>query len=277
MSWKKNVRNVPEGILRKVAGFTNPNLVAGVAKRFSGEQLRAGLLSHLGISLTEAGLKYTDAIMPPAEQGRHSFWNKFGREIVRRDLPKETHYNYVDTPNWGDSSYGTHTVGLPYEKYPRDYIAPRHSTIEIECPDPSPGRSYYMIKFQVSEVLNRDDANFRERLIDCLNLLQENVGSCDVAAAGATMQDYVQTLHVAWDILPPGTVEEAIDRIFAGRQPSREEGDTVRERYKFFLALNPRNFVLWSKWVTEIFRGSNSKRLGGIRECKVWKRGVYNV
>jgi hypothetical protein len=91
--------------------------------------------------------------------------------------------------------------------------------------------------------LNRHDKNFEDRLFDCLNLLQENVGDCDVQEAGATSKDYIKTLHVSWDILPPGTVEEAIERIFSGREPSQLEKDTVQERYKFFKSLNPQSLV----------------------------------
>lgn len=243
MSWKKNIRKIPKNISNKSNTIKNKDIVVGCVRQFTREDIQEGILSHLQIRLTDAGLQFPQSIIPPPEIGKHSSWNVNGREIIRRDLPKETHYNPVDAPNWGDSYYGTHIVDLPYEKYPRDYIAPRNSTIEIECANASPGQSHYIIKFQVSEVLNRDDSEFENRLFDCLNLLQENTGDCGIEEAGATLQDYIQTLHVAWDILPPGTVDEAVERLFAGKQPTQQERETVEERFNFFMSLNPQSLV----------------------------------
>ena len=182
-------------------------------------------------------------MVPPPQQGKYSNWNVNGKVVIRKDLPKETHYNYVDAPNWGDSYYGTHTVALPYEKYPREYVAPRNTSIEIESVDRSPDLPLYVIKFQVSEILNRGSADFEGRLFFCLNLLQENVGASDVEKADITIDEYVRTLHVSWDILPPGTIDEIIARIFPGAKPTEDDKNTTIERYNFFMSLNPKSLV----------------------------------
>ena len=57
------------------------------------------------------------------------------------------------------------------------------------------------------------------------------------------MTAYLETLHVEWDILPPGSVDEVLTRLFRGRVPSAEERDTVKERYEFFTSLNPQKLV----------------------------------
>ncbi len=243
MSWKKNIRKVPQKILSKLNVIAGPHIVVGCVKRINRESIENGQYSHLGIELNEDRLSFQQSISTSPDQGKHSYWNVNGREIVRKDLPKETHYNLVDTPNYGDSYKGTHTVSLPYKKYPRDFIAPRNTTINIECSDTSNNLTHYIIKFELSEVLDRDSKEFDDRLFDCLNLLQENIGDCGIEQAGITLYDYIQTLHVAWDILPPGTIEEAIDRIFHGRQPTEQESQIVNERYDFFLTLNPQSLV----------------------------------
>ena len=243
MAWKKNFRKVPQKVLSKLNVIAGPHIVVGCVKRITRESIESGQYFHLEIELNEDGLSFQESIIPSPEQGKHSFWNINGREIVRKDLPKETHYNLVDAPNYGDSYKGTHTVSLPYEKYPRDFIAPRNTTINIECSDTSNNLTHYIIKFELSEVLDRDSKEFDDRLFDCLNLLQENIGDCGIEQAGITLYDYIQTLHVAWDILPPGTIEEAIDRIFHGRQPTEQESQIVNERYDFFITLDPQNLV----------------------------------
>ena len=108
---------------------------------------------------------------------------------------------------------------------------------------PVPGLSHYVVKFQISEILNRQSDQFDDRLFDCLNILQENIGDSGVESAEATLQDYLQSLQVTWDILPPGTAEEAITRIFTGRQPTEIERRTTEDRYQFFMSLNPQSLV----------------------------------
>lgn len=240
---EKNLRKVPQRITIKLDNIESREVVIGCAKKFSRADIQDGILTHLNVNLDEEGLKFPSSIFPLVNQGKYSSWNINGREIKRTDLPKETYYNYIEAPNWGDSSYGYHTVALPGQRYPKEQIAPRNSTIEIECANISPTLEHYIVKFQISEVLNRDSPDFNDRLLYCLNLLQENIGHCDVEQAGVTLQDYIQTLHISWDILPPGTIEEAMDRMFPGGSPTAQERDTASERHEFFMSLNPRNLV----------------------------------
>ena len=243
MAWKSNLRKVPQKILTKLENIPSQAIVVGCLKKFSSEEINKGILSHLNITLTPKGIVSQKSIIPPASQGKHSAWNVDGRELIRKDLPKETYYNYVESPNWGDSYYGTHTVALPGKRYPRELIAPRNSSIEIEVVNSAPGLSHYVIKFQISEILNRKSDQFDNRLFDCLNLLQENIGDSGVESADVKLQDYLQSLQVAWDILPPGTAQETINRIFTSRQPTPIERKTTEDRYQFFISLNPQSLV----------------------------------
>jgi hypothetical protein len=253
MNWKKNIRNIPKKISGKLTSIKEPNLVAGCLKTFSGADIQQGILAHLEIGLDNAGLKFPESIIPSAHIGKYSSWNIYGCEVIRNDLPKETHYNYVETPNWGDSYNGTHTVALPYKKFPRDFIAPRYSAIEIECANAAPGQSLYIIKFNVSEILNKKDKDFNERLLTCLNLLQENIGDCGVEQANSTLADYARTLQVQWDILPPGTIEEAIARLFTHRKPTPKEIIYIEERFNFFKSLKPKKEVYGTSGLQRYF------------------------
>lgn len=253
MAWKKNFRKVPQKILTKLNNIQSQEVVVGCLKKFSSEEINDGVLSHLNITLTPEGLITPENIIPLASQGKHSAWNVNGREIIRKDLPKETYYNYIESPNWGDSYYGTHTVAMPGERYPREFVAPRNSAIEIEAANSSPGLFHYVIKFQISEILSRQSDQFNDRLFDCLNILQENIGDSGVKSAEATLQDYLQSLQVTWDILPPGTAEEAINRIFTGRQPTQIERETTEDRYQFFMTLNPQSLVYGSSGFQRYF------------------------
>ncbi|MDG7000600.1 MAG: hypothetical protein JRN15_16010 [Nitrososphaerota archaeon] len=201
---KKNIRKIPKSVelqLRKIQG---DQVVAACYRIYEVDKIRAGDLIHLGIRMDGDSLHISEpSVIPPVESGRYSDRNINGYEVVRKDLPKETHYNSVDTPNWGDQHNGTHTVDLPYEKYPRDFFPPQLSQIRIGVKDSSPGLARYLLTFEVDRPLDRTSKTFENDLLECLNLLQENVGTCGAMKAGATMKEYMQDVKVSWEILPP--------------------------------------------------------------------------
>ncbi len=240
---KKNINKIPQDILKKIESIATNEVIVGCAVKFKAQDLASGRLDHLGITLTDKGLEIPESIIPPEDQGKYSERNVNGHEIVRKDLPMETHYNSIESPNWGDSYNGTHTVNLPYQKYRRDFYPPRELEIVMTSQDTRPGLDTYVIAFQVQEVLDKGDEDFDDQLFENLNLLQENVGACGVEAATVALADYVKSLHVSWEILPPGTLEETVERVFRGKTPTVEQKDVVSERYNFFQTLKPKSLV----------------------------------
>jgi len=240
---KHNIYKIPKNILKKIEIIKSNEIVAGCAVKFKAQDLSSGRLKHLGISLTNEGLKILSSIIPPATQGKYSDRNINGLEVIRKDLPKETHYNSIESPNWGDSYNGTHTVDLPYEKYPRDFRPPRELEIIMSCKDVRSGLSVYVISFQIQEVLDKHNKYFEEHLLENLNLLQENIGACGAEAASMPFSEYSKSLHLSWEILPPGTLDETIERVFRGKSPTQQQKDVTTERYNFFRSLKPKSFV----------------------------------
>ncbi|MBE3143285.1 MAG: hypothetical protein IMZ61_05090 [Planctomycetes bacterium] len=173
--------------------------------------------------------------------------------IVRRDLPLETHYRTVETPNWGDSWKGYHDVELPYEAYPREYLPPKEIELLMKSAASQPGLDQYVISFRVNEVLNRKSRKFKSQLLWCLNLLQENVGACGVEASRTSLETYTKSLHLSWEILPPGTREEAVARIFQSRKASPEHLQIASDRYDFFMTLHPEKLVYGSSGFRRYF------------------------
>jgi hypothetical protein len=249
----KNFRKIPAHVRAGLGRIGQQPVVAGCGMVFAERDLRAGHLRHLGIKFQRGQLVVPEQVIPLPSRGKYCERNFYGVEIIRKDLPTETHYNYVETPNWGDSSYGTHTVALPYEKYPRDHVAPRLSSIGMEC-QPAPGQNRkYFITFQVSEVLDPTSDEFDDRLLECINLLQENVGRCGVQRAHATLTDYIGTLNVAWELFPPGTRDEVMVRIFRGRNPTPTERQLIDDRYRFFMGLQPQQLVYGTSGLQRYF------------------------
>jgi hypothetical protein len=250
---KKNIRNVPESILEKLKTINSKEIVAGCAVKFKSEFLLSGKLKHLGIELTPEGLKVPYTVVSNAKQGKYSEKNIHGKEIVRKDLPKETHYNVIESPNWGDAFNGTHTVYLPYKKYPREFEPPRELEISMICKDARPNLPIYVIAFQIKEVLDKGEKDFKKKLLEDLNLLQENIGACGVEPADMKIAEYGKTLHLSWEILPPGTLDETLGRIFKGKAPSAEEKKVTAERYAFFQTLKPKSLVFGNSGLRRYF------------------------
>lgn len=250
---KRNLRKIPDHLIAKLKTMKTDEIVAGCAVKFKAGDLAAGRLKHIGIALDESGLHLPDSVLPPADRGKYSTRNIDGEEIIRKDLPKETDYNAIESPNWGDWSNGTHTVYLPFQRYPREFRPPRELTLAIQSKDTRPGLPVYIIAFRVEEVLSQKSKLFKHRLLENLNLLQENVGACGVEPADESIANYAKTLHVSWEIFPPGSRDEAIRRLFHGRSPTNDEKDNAGERYDFFMSLKPKSLVYGSSGFRRYF------------------------
>lgn len=250
---KHNLRKIPNDIFAKIKTIKGNGVAVGCAVKFKADDLTGGCLKHLGIILTPEGLKFPAKILPPRGRGKFTLYNIDGETIIRKDLPKETHYRSMEVPNWGDSYNGTHTINMPYEAYPRQFIPPALLEISIACKDTQPNLPAYVIAFQVMEVLDKTSPNFEKRLFSDLNLLQENVGSCGVESSDVPLADYAKSLHLSWEVLPPGTLDETLQRLFRGNTPSKEDKDVATERYNFFTSLKPKQLVYGSSGFRRYF------------------------
>ena len=113
--------------------------------------------------------------------------------------------------------------------------------MELLSTEPGPDPRF-IIKFQVAEVLNQSHPEFQELLFFNLNLLQENVGASDVFKADAELPEFLRTITVEWEILPPGDRKGNLAKILAGRPPD-ETSRAVTERYDTLAALRPLSFI----------------------------------
>jgi hypothetical protein len=99
-------------------------------------------------------------------------------------------------------------------------------------------------KFTVDEVLQRNKRKFRDSLLSAVNLLQENTGNYDVFPSGAPVEEYLKTLYVNWEILPPGEREDNLKRILSNiPQDNPRVRERIIERYDFLAKLHPQDFV----------------------------------
>lgn len=242
---KKNYLKIPPHIRQKITSIHSDTIAVGCAKRFNASDLQAGCLNHLDIHIVDGKLNVPSSALPPAQSGKYSEWNVEGRTIKFMDLPKEPFYIEFESPNFGDWSKGSHTITWTRWRYPTEYIAPSYTTICIEPVAARDHQDAYIIKFELDEVLDKNQIDFEERLLRCINLLQENIGCCDVQPAGATLLDYLKKLHVEWEILPPGSREEFIKRT-AGIRHDHATEQKAEDRYNFLMSLDPKELIVGS-------------------------------
>jgi len=244
MGQPKNFRKIPEAILDKIERLKKDSLVAACVRKVPASVIRRGDFEHLGIVLKGTKIEFRESQVPPFDQGKYSKLNVEGEEIVRNDLPLETHSHTVEAPDWGRRGYGTHPVELPHKAYPREHIPPTENEIAIELLGKEDEHEpVFVLKFVVSEVMDRSKRKFQKRLLFNLNLLLENAGAADVFQSDAKFEDYMKTLYVHWEILPPGERDANIAKILQHLPDTPEVRKKILDRYEFLEKLNPENFV----------------------------------
>jgi len=234
---------IPDSILEQVKKYNGSNIVAACVIKMKPESIIDGDLRHLDIEIIDGNLKYPNHILPRPDVGRYSKYNLLGREIVHQELPMVSKGYDVDSPNYGDWSKGSHEVTFFKDVYQREYIGPKYIEIKIELVGID-NKNNHVFKFTVDDVLNSSESKFTDDLLFDINLLQENVGNHGIYTTDANLNEYLRSLYVNWEILPPGEVEENVTRILSGikSQDPRLRKRLV-ERYKFLELMHPRNFV----------------------------------
>ena len=266
---KKNLLKIPKDLLAKVGGLDGDDVVAACVRRIPKAQIERGDYEKLGIRFVDGELAYPVSMLPRESAGRSSDRNINGHVVKRTDLPMTTLTRSFDTPNFGDWGLGSHEVTFEQDVYQKEIHPPPELTLEIELLGEDATVDALVFKFTVNEVLNRRDADFGTGLLFVLNLLQENVGAVDVYAATASREDYLKSLYVDWEILPPGE-QGNVERILSGvRAPTEALRKQVTERYNVLMSLRP----------SAIIRGTSGfRRYFGAKfgeECVVFENVEY--
>ncbi len=241
--WKKNLKKTPDNILEQVRKLQGSNIVVACGIRVKTEDILSGVFRHLDIEIIDGNLRYPEHLLPRPDVGRYSKFNMHGREIVHRDLPMVTKGYSSDLPNYGDWSKGSHDVTRYRDVYEREQIGPKYLEIKIELVGVD-DRNNHVFKFTVDDILDTNSPSFQDDLLFNLNLLQENTGNHGVYASNADLNEYLRSLYVSWEILPPGEIDQNITRILTGIKSNDPKlRQKLTDRFKFLSLMKPRNFV----------------------------------
>lgn len=237
---QKNYRKVPADLLAKITKLQVDDVVVACVKRLKPADIAT--YAHLGLTLDNGAVSIPPPTVPPARMGKFSDINVNGKEVVRRDLPMITKTVIIEAPNW--RGYGTHDIWQSRDVYQRDFIPPKELSLSMGLLKEDSNGPEFTVKFAVDEVLSRGAADFDSALLYNLNLMQENVGAVDVFASTATFADYVKTIHVDWEILPLGKVDEVLKRMLQGKRPvSSQQQQVMKARLQVMEHLNPQGYI----------------------------------
>jgi len=240
--WKRNINKIPSSIFKKLKTINTDLIVAAATKLVRHSEI-SELYTH--ISFPKDAQTQT-SILPIPNMGKFSYRNANGWDIVRHDLPMIKKTYYWETPNFGDAStYGTHTHYQDRDVYQREFFEPRFYKINIEkisntSPKNGPSIPY---KFSLDHLLDLANPNFERELFFMLNILQENIGACDIFSSKAKREEYLGTLHLEWEIFPTGKNSDIASYLIRGKNFSKINEDKIKSRIALFSSLKPRAFL----------------------------------
>lgn len=236
--WQRNINKIPRAIENRLKQIPSDLVIVAVTKRIKLGDISNGLYDHIGLSEVQGKLVTSDPILPPADMGRYSEKNIHGWEEILKDQPKVPKTFSWETPNFGDAAtYGTHVNHQDRDVYQRKCYEPKRLYINTEVLKPPELNRLALIKFSIQVILDRTRVDFKDELLFCLNLLQENVGAVNVYPSNANRDDFIQMFALDWEFFPAGTAEEVVAKIFQNKSKTLEQKAVLEERAKLLAKL----------------------------------------
>lgn len=242
---RRKLRKIPAVIDAQRFTVGNRFLVA-VAKRIPLQDIQNGSYSNTGVVWENNQLTIRPASAPPVESGRFAHINTNGQTVVRRDLPKiEKDITFINPRLFGIPGNSC-TVTQTRLVYRREFRDGMH--YELEPSVLMLGDDSCILRFMINKQFSSLDHGADQELLFALNLLNEAVGEVGIFSPNASIEDYLGSLHVQWEILPAGHREANIRMILSSFRPRTQEEladltQRANERYDLFESLHPKHII----------------------------------
>lgn len=237
LPWKKSFRRIPEETIEKIGGIEG-DLVVFCIKRVKKNDLFGDLYDHLDVrGESDLPAKF----IPPKYVGRISRYNQEDREIKLKHLPKVVKTFCVEVPNFGDPDKGYHDMCQDREVWQKEYVIANLDDIEVNILEED-GENIVIYAEVSRRISSTSDVN---EMSSFINLLQENLGCFNIDSASKSMAKLYEEHSVAWEILPPGKIEDYIERLRGdGERVPEEVVGRLVDRYEFLKSLDPIEFII---------------------------------
>lgn len=262
---KKNFRKVPDWILQKIENIVSNNITVATVIRLMASELEDPTYTDIHFSVNDGTLTFNEEYIPSKNKGSYSKKNILGYKIKypeRSRIPKT--YYLGERHKYGDNTRETFSLYVTRQVIDYDEIPPKEISIIVELlnSEEENGQIFYIFKISTSQILSKQSDNFIQDVLFNINLLQENIGSINVYGIDATVNDYLQTLQVNWEIFPPGEQDEDLARITIGmRNLTPQRMGEIQERYTFLRNENPIRFITGNSGMRRYFGAKFSEQL----------------
>lgn len=252
MKRKKNFRKIPNIVIVKLNGINGDVLVATILS-MTKAQILDDTYKNLGIKIVNEEVQFLTEFIPDPSIGRYSKRNVEGKSTPLKDLPKilktidlGERYPYGDTSRIPFNMYVDRMV------YQQKIEEPRNNSLKVELLNDD--NNNFSFKISVNEVLRKEDPNFNEDLLFNLNLLQESAESSDVYRSDTTKEEFLASLNVTWEFLPPGTRDQNLESILSEvKVLTLSLRNEIIDKYDFLNNLNPLNIIKGSSGMIRYF------------------------
>jgi len=241
--WQRNFRRIPPRVIERVESLSPGAIVVGAVKRIPKSDIEDGIYRHLGLIIdgNEPSVITPDGIVPPVTSGLWSRTNVQGRWVRLKDLPMIQKEFFFEAPNYGDWSKGSHTMSWTRLVYQKKLIPAKELALKVGIIGRAgDDQNTYLISFAVEGALDPASPTFADSLFYSINLLQENTGVADVQPSEMSAGEYLDTLYVDWEILPPGERGSRFTAVLRGcTHLTPKQRRKIQERSLFFDSLGP--------------------------------------
>ena len=162
MSKNIHFRRIPDHISRELNEIKAPFVVVSTTLKLSFDDIARGKYRKLGITMRDGQVSHTSSLVPYVANGYYSKYNRYGRDIVLKHLPKVYKTYYWETPNFGDPSKGYHGNSRTVLTWQHKFIAPRDWALSFEIL--KSGEDYVLMKVSVETIFDRNQQSFNDDL-----------------------------------------------------------------------------------------------------------------
>jgi hypothetical protein len=217
--------------------------VVGGTKTIRADELAAGSYEHLKIRSTDDIRDLPVSLIPSPNVGRTSHRNATVLEEVVKTQGKQPKRIEGRAPDWKGG--GLHTIHYWREVWPRRLVLPSMSRLAFRRADAVGPDGSVVVRFQIQEVLTKAQPDFRDEVLRCINLLQENVGIVDLLPLDAAEAGVLRRAaeDIGWELLPNAEPAETRDvvvrKLGTSGEPLPDLSRKALERLELIQRLQP--------------------------------------
>ena len=246
---KKNFYKIPKWVTRKLESIENDCIKVGAKVLI--DQNNIDRFQPIGLKIENGKLIHNDYLVPPKNNGRYSKYNREGRIITRKDLPKVEKTFWIEFRPYGNPN--ADYIEVPYERkvFQKEEWIPQYYKIEISTIQKQ-ADSTFLVLFEMQNILVKNSNSFNEELLFFINIMQENIGTFDVYSDSQEPETLIKREYFEWEFLPPGKLDRDMLQKFFGKKTKKEQSE-IKDRYDFIQSLNPETFLVGNNHFSRYF------------------------